>query len=297
MILFKKATDIHKYIDSQQKNGNSVGFIPTMGALHQGHISLVEMSKVPNQLTVCSIFINPTQFNDPKDFEKYPVTLEKDIAMLEAVGCDVLFLPAVIEMYPEAGTNILSLKGLLTAKHYELGYLEEILEGKFRPGHFQGVCMIMQRLLEIIHPDNLYLGQKDYQQCMVIRKLIDLIGLENTIKVTICPTLRETDGLAMSSRNMRLNKKERKKASIIYQCLEQIRDNLQLESLSVLKTKASILLNAEGFKIDYIEIVDANTLSKISDTEFTGQYGKKKIVALVAAFLNEVRLIDNMILN
>ena len=297
MILFKKATDIHKYIDSQQKNGNSVGFIPTMGALHQGHISLVEMSKVPNQLTVCSIFINPTQFNDPKDFEKYPVTLEKDIAMLEAVGCDVLFLPAVIEMYPEAGTNILSLKGLLTAKHYELGYLEEILEGKFRPGHFQGVCMIMQRLLEIILPDNLYLGQKDYQQCMVIRKLIDLIGLENTIKVTICPTLRETDGLAMSSRNMRLNKKERKKASIIYQCLELIKDNLQLESLSVLKTKASILLNAEGFKIDYIEIVDANTLSKISDTEFTGQYGKKKIVALVAAFLNEVRLIDNMILN
>ncbi len=297
MILFKKATDIYKYIDSQQKNGNSVGFIPTMGALHQGHISLVEMSKVSNQLTVCSIFINPTQFNDPKDFEKYPVTLEKDIAMLEAVGCDVLFLPAVIEMYPEAGTNILSLKGLLTAKHYELGYLEEILEGKFRPGHFQGVCMIMQRLLEIILPDNLYLGQKDYQQCMVIRKLIDLIGLENTIKVTICPTLRETDGLAMSSRNMRLNKKERKKASIIYQCLELIRDNLQLESLSVLKTKASILLNAEGFKIDYIEIVDANTLSKISDTEFTGQYGKKKIVALVAAFLNEVRLIDNMILN
>ncbi len=297
MILFKKATDIHKYIDSQQKNGNSVGFIPTMGALHQGHISLVEMSKVPNQLTVCSIFINPTQFNDPKDFEKYPVTLEKDIAMLEAVGCDVLFLPAVIEMYPEAGTNILSLKGLLTAKHFELGYLEEILEGKFRPGHFQGVCMIMQRLLEIILPDNLYLGQKDYQQCMVIRKLIDLIGLENTIKVTICPTLRETDGLAMSSRNMRLNKKERKKASIIYQCLELIRDNLQLESLSVLKTKASILLNAEGFKIDYIQIVDANTLSKISDTEFAGQSGKKKIVALVAAFLNEVRLIDNMILN
>lgn len=297
MILFKKATDIHKYIDSQQKNGSSVGFIPTMGALHQGHISLVEMSKMSNQFTVCSLFVNPTQFNDPKDFEKYPVTLEKDIAMLEAVGCDALFLPAVTDMYPEAGTNNQALKGLLTTKHYELGYLEEILEGKFRPGHFQGVCMIMQRLLEIILPDNLYLGQKDYQQCMVIRKLIDLIGLENSIKVTICPTLRETDGLAMSSRNMRLNMKERKTATSIYQCLELIRDNLQSESLSVLKMKAGILLNAEGFKIDYFEIVDANTLSKISDTEFAGQSGKKKMVALVAAFLNEVRLIDNMILN
>ena len=297
MILFKKAADLHKYIDSQQKTGDLVGFIPTMGALHNGHISLLEMSKKVNNITVCSIFVNPTQFNDPKDFEKYPVTLEKDILMLDAVECDVLFIPAISEMYPEERINNLSLKDKLAASHYDLGYLEEILEGKFRPGHFQGVCMIMQRLLEIILPDNLYLGQKDYQQCMVIKKLIELIDLKDTIKVTICPTLRETDGLAMSSRNTRLNKEERKTATAIFHCLEMIKDNLKNESLFELKRKATFLLNAAGFKIDYIEIVDTTTLSSIQDAEIIGQYGKKKMVVLVAAFLHEVRLIDNMLLN
>ena len=297
MILFKKVTDLHNYIDNQQNKGNSVGYIPTMGALHNGHISLIEKSKKANHLTVCSIFINPTQFNDPTDFEKYPVTLEKDIAILEEVYCDVLFLPTVSEMYPEERKNNLSLKSKIPTRHYDLGYLEEILEGKFRPGHFQGVCMIMQRLLEIILPDNLYLGQKDYQQCMVIKKLIELIGLENKIKITICPTLREADGLAMSSRNIRLNKEERKTATTINHCLEMMKDNLKKESLSELIMKTTLILNSAGINIEYVEIVDANTLSKIQDLEFTGKNGQNKMVVLVAVFLNEVRLIDNMILN
>ena len=297
MILFKKVKDLHKHLDSQQKKGKSIGFVPTMGALHNGHISLLKMSKKVNSVTVCSIFVNPTQFNDPKDFEKYPVTLEKDILLLESVDCAILFLPSVSEMYPEERINNLPLKDKSPSRHYDLGFLEEILEGKFRPGHFQGVCIIMHRLLEIILPDNLYLGQKDYQQCMVIKKLIELIDLEDTIKVTICPTLRETDGLAMSSRNTRLNKEERETATTLYHCLAMIKENIEKESLPELKRKAAILLNAAGFSIDYVEIVEANSLSIIQGAEFAGKNEKKKMVALVAAFLNEVRLIDNMILN
>ncbi|MFZ1534928.1 MAG: pantoate--beta-alanine ligase, partial [Chitinophagaceae bacterium] len=201
MILFKKATDLRKWVDAQSKKGNSIAFVPTMGALHAGHISLIDAASKENQVTISSIFVNPTQFNDLKDFEKYPITIEKDIEMLEAAGCNVLFLPSVKEIYPE---------GIKPEMQYELGYIETILEGKFRPGHFQGVCMVVHRLLDIVQPDNLYLGQKDYQQCMVISKLVELINQQDTIKVNICPTLREKDGLAMSSRNMRLNEDERK---------------------------------------------------------------------------------------
>ncbi len=282
MILFKKAADLGKWIDSQQKMENSIGFVPTMGALHPGHISLIEISKSLNQVTISSIFVNPAQFNEPADFQKYPVTLEKDIFMLEEAGCDVLFLPSVEEMYP---------KGINTKKNYDLGYLETVLEGKFRPGHFQGVCMIVHQLLEIVQPDNLYLGQKDYQQCMVIKKLVELLKQNHKIKITICPTLREPDGLAMSSRNMRLNTDERKTAAIIYNSLKQIKVNLEKGDLTELKKNATTMLEEAGFSIDYVEIADATTLSVINEWD-----GKQKIVALVAAFINEVRLIDNMLL-
>lgn len=254
-----------------------------MGALHQGHISLIKSSSKSNQVTVCSIFVNPTQFNDPKDYEKYPVTIEKDIELLENAGCDVLFVPSVAEMYPE---------GLDLPIHYDLGYLETILEGKFRPGHFQGVCVVVHRLLEKVLPDNLYLGQKDYQQCMVIAKLVELIGLKNEITINICPTLREADGLAMSSRNIRLKEDERKKAVVIFQSLLFIRDNLKEGDLSVLKHEANSLLTKNGFKTDYIEIAGAKDLSLANEWD-----GKTKLVAVAAAFLNEVRLIDNMLLN
>jgi pantoate--beta-alanine ligase len=283
MILFKKAIDLRNYLDIQRTQGKKYGFVPTMGALHEGHISLLDSSKNIDELTVCSIFVNPTQFNDPADFEKYPITLEKDIAMLESAGCDILFLPPVAEMYPK-GTN--------PALHYDLGYLETILEGRYRPGHFQGVCMVVHRLLEIVKPDNLYIGQKDYQQCMVIKKLIDLIGLRNLVKLNISPTLRNADGLAMSSRNMRLNDEERKKATAIYQTLCYIKDKLNNGSLLQLKEKGTAMLTEKGFKVDYVEIADADNLQPVDHWD-----GKQKLVALAAAHLNQVRLIDNILLN
>ncbi len=283
MIIFKKAADLRLYLDEQKKNDRSVGFAPTMGALHKGHISLLEASKKENDLTVCSIFVNPTQFNDPTDFEKYPVTIEKDIYLLEKAGCDILFLPPVAEIYPD---------GFNKQKKYDLGKLETILEGKFRPGHFQGVCMVMERLLDIIHPDKLYLGQKDYQQCMVIKQLIRLMGMENTSALIVCPTLREPDGLAMSSRNMRLNEEERKRAVTIYNILTGIKNNLRPSSVVTIKDKAIEELTSKGFKVDYVEIADAITLEPVIKWD-----GSQKLVALIAAFNNEVRLIDNMLIN
>lgn len=283
MIIFKKAADLRHYLAEQKKRKRSVGFAPTMGALHQGHISLLEASKKDNDITTSSIFINPAQFNDPADFEKYPVTIEKDIYMLEKAGCDILFLPSVREIYPDGFTN---------HKQYDLGQLETLLEGKFRPGHFQGVCMVVERLLNIVCPGKLYLGQKDYQQCMVITRLIQLMGIEKDTTLVVCPTLREPDGLAMSSRNIRLNEEERKRAVAIYNVLTGIKNNLQPSSLINLINKAVEELAAKGFRVDYVEIADASTLEPVTEWN-----GRQKLVALVAAFNNEVRLIDNMLIN
>jgi pantoate--beta-alanine ligase len=283
MILFKKVTDLRNYLDAQVSKEKKIGFVPTMGALHSGHISLAKACKQANDLTVSSIFVNPTQFNDKKDFEKYPITIEQDIRMLEGAGCDILFLPSVAEMYP-AGTD--------RQKHYELGELETRLEGKYRPGHFQGVCMVVHRLLDIVQPHHLYLGQKDYQQCMVIAKLLELTGMKDNTSVTISPTLREPTGLAMSSRNMRLTEEEKKRAATIYHSLCLIKDQLAKGDITALKDKASSLLEENHFRVDYVEIADAGTLEPVKLWD-----GKQKLVALVAAFLGEVRLIDNMKLN
>jgi pantoate--beta-alanine ligase len=282
MLLFKRKSDLQSYLAMQKEKELSTGFIPTMGALHPGHLSLIEQSRKDTSITVCSIFVNPTQFNDPKDFEKYPVTIEKDILLLESAGCDVLFLPAVEEIYP-GGEKVKN-------EHYDLGYLETILEGKYRPGHFQGVCKVVHRLLDIVKPGKLYLGQKDYQQCMVITRLIEIAG-HAPMEVIICPTLRETDGLAMSSRNTRLNEEERKKAPAIYRALNYIKDHLQKGNLQSIKEAAYSILLAEGFRIDYIETADAVTLQPVNEWD-----GRQKLVALTAAFLNEVRLIDNLII-
>ncbi len=280
MIIFKKAADIGIFLQQKRQNNPKTGFVPTMGALHQGHISLIESARSENDLVVCSIFVNPTQFNDPKDFQNYPITIENDIDLLEKAGCDALFLPAVEEMYPA---------GLENKKTYALGYLETVLEGRYRPGHFQGVCQVVHRLLTIVPADRLYLGQKDFQQCMVIRKMIELENLP--IETVICPTLRETDGLAMSSRNMRLDKEAREKAVEISRTLLHIKSSLKTGDLSELKTAAVEQLNRTGFKTDYVEIADADTLELIGRWD-----GKRKLVALCAAFLGEVRLIDNMLL-
>jgi pantoate--beta-alanine ligase len=283
MILYKRGADLHKYIDIQRGNEIKIAFVPTMGALHEGHISLVSEARQSDALSVCSIFVNPTQFNDPADYKKYPITLEKDMAALEEAGCDVLFLPSVDEMYPY-GTD--------EKFHYDIGYLETILEGKYRPGHFQGVCRVVHRLLEIVEPDQLYLGQKDYQQCLVIKRLLQLTGLDQSIRINISPTLREKNGLAMSSRNMRLDEGSRKKAMAIHESLSQIRKTIHPGLLTALKEQAVLELAGKGFKPDYIEIADAGNLSLVNHWD-----GKQKLVALAAASLNDVRLIDNILLN
>ncbi len=283
MILFKKAEDLHIYLEKQRKSGKKYGFVPTMGALHAGHISLIEASRKTNDLTVGSIFINPTQFNDQSDFEKYPVTLEKDITWLHMANCDIVFQPRVSEMYPD-GTSVF--------RSYDLGYLEQILEGTYRPGHFQGVCAIVHRLLEIVKPDHLYIGQKDYQQCMVIKKLIEIIGMDSLVTLHISPTLREPDGLAMSSRNSRLSSGERKKASAIFQALLFVKENIVPGDLDALKKAAVKKLREDGFKVDYVEIAAAESLQLTKHWD-----GTEKLVVLAAAYLNEVRLIDNLLVN
>lgn len=279
MVIIKEQKKIGEFIKSLKISSQNIGFVPTMGALHEGHISLIKKSRSENVTTVCSIFINPTQFNNLIDLKKYPVTLESDIYLLEKTGCDVLFLPTSAEMYIAGEDN----------EHYELGFLENILEGIYRPGHFQGVCIIVDKLLKAINPTTLYLGRKDYQQCMVISKMMS-IKHKNVI-LQICETIREQDGLAMSSRNMRLNEVERQYAVKIIECLNYIKNNIQPGNLEEIKLNATNYLTKNGYRVDYTEIADANTLEIVQEWN-----GEQKLVALVAAFLNDVRLIDNIIL-
>ena len=278
MILFKRAGDLAGWLEQQRVSGRSIGFVPTLGALHAGHISLIDISKKSTSLTVCSIFVNPTQFNDPKDFKKYPVTIEKDIYLLEKAGTDVLFLPEVNELYPGGTADL---------EKYDLGALETILEGKYRPGHFQGVCQVMRRLLDLVRPDHLFMGQKDYQQCMVIRRLLELMGAGTQLHP--CPIVREADGLAMSSRNLRLTEKERAKAPAIYRALTLLKEGGP-DNWPTLVARAGKMLEEAGFRVDYVEVAEAGTLAPVTGKE-TGA-----VVALIAAFLGEIRLIDNMIL-
>jgi len=283
MIIIKKANDLHHHLEQCRERNEDIGFVPTMGALHDGHLSLLKTSLKENKLSVCSIFVNPAQFNDPTDFKKYPSTIDDDILKLETNGCDILFLPSVAEIYPD---------GFEVKKKYELGYLDNILEGEFRPGHFQGVCMAVERLLLIVQPDKLYLGQKDYQQCMIITRLAQLMGLEERVEIRICPILREKDGLAMSSRNMRLSKEERAKAPALYETLVFLQQNIRNGSLQDLKKQATDDLQKKGFKPDYVEIANAETLKAINEWD-----ARTNILGLVAAYIDGVRLIDNMMLN
>ncbi len=280
MIIFKESGPLRKHLSRLRKKGE-IGFVPTMGALHPGHLQLVRRSRAENLSTLCSIFINPTQFNDPQDFKKYPVTTESDIQMLEHEGCDILFMPSVDNIYPD---------GLAEGKLYQLGELEKILEGKFRPGHFQGVCQVVDVLLSIVSPNRLYLGQKDYQQCMVIAKMLELT--EKKPELVICETVREPDGLAMSSRNRRLSPSERSKAVTIFAALVYAKGHLVSGPLGKIKEQALNMLQSEGFRPDYFEFAHARTLEI-----FDHWNGQDPVVAVAAAFLGEVRLIDNMILN
>ena len=277
MVIIRKISLLRDHLSRVRAIG-SIGFVPTMGALHEGHLDLIRASLSGNRVTVASIFVNPAQFNDPRDFEKYPVTIEKDIRLLESQGCDLLFLPAVMEIYPE---------GNFGDEYYELGRLDRELEGRFRPGHFQGVCKVVSRLLDAVDPDRLYLGQKDYQQCMVIARLLELKGL--TSDLCICPTRRERDGLAMSSRNVRLSPHARSIAPLIHGMLEYARSNLRPGDLGHLRQYIMKNLKDGGFVPEYVEFANASDLSLRSNWD-----GREPMIALAAAYLDGVRLIDNM---
>jgi pantoate--beta-alanine ligase len=280
MVIFKRAADVQDYLRQQER---PLGFIPTMGALHAGHISLMRQAREEGFLTVCSIFVNPTQFNDREDFNKYPKSIEADTKLLLEAGCDILFMPDEQDVYPS---------GSVTAKAYDFGTLEGLLEGAHRPGHFRGVGQVVGRLLEIIQPKRLYMGQKDYQQCLVISKLIDMMGKGEEIELKVCPTVREADGLAMSSRNRRLTDPQRTLASVIYQCLVSIQSKAGSTPFSIVQKECLDLLSCKGFEPEYVALADGDTLEPLSDYD-----SSKKQVALIAARIGKVRLIDNMLIS
>ena len=281
MIIFKKVKDITNYLQKQKEAKNSIGFVPTMGALHEGHMSLLRECNKMSGISVCSIFVNPTQFNNQEDLAKYPKTVPQDIMLLEQNGCDVLFLPDEREIYRDKKSK---------EKHFDLGKLETMLEGKFRPGHFQGVCLVVEKLLGIVNPEFLFLGQKDYQQCLVIEHLVALMGIN--IRIIICPILREESGLAMSSRNLRLNPSDRKLASNLYHTLVSIKNRLPSEDFVQLREQAIKDLESKGFTIEYLELASKNNLERVSP--FNPQ---EDLIILIAAFLGGVRLIDNLFIN
>jgi len=276
MIIFKKAEAIGQYLKNLECSGKKTGFVPTMGALHQGHLSLIEQSREKSDLTICSIFINPRQFNNSNDLQQYPVTLEEDIRLLEQSGCDLLFIPSPEEIYPPD----------YQAKTYPLGQLEQVLEGEHRPGHFQGVCAVVERLLHIIPCDTLFLGEKDFQQCLVIKKLLEI--MDEKIELNICPTLRETDGLAMSSRNLRLNPKQRVIAAALYKALHHIAHKKDHATLLNNIDEAKQMIAHAGFQLDYLKVCDEHL------HELNSFHPNTKAIALVAASLDGIRLIDNM---
>ena len=277
MQIIKTIATLKNELNFYKLAGKKIGFVPTMGALHEGHLSLIKRATEQNEVSVCSIFVNPTQFNNVDDFNKYPITLDADIELLEKTNCTLLFLPTVAEMYPPDEVFY----------EYRLGDIETILEGKYRPGHFQGVCVIVDKLLEAVKPTVMYLGRKDYQQCMVIQTMMYYNLSE--VKLVICETVREPDGLAMSSRNKRLNAQERLQAVCIITALKKLQQDVQHHNIEYAIIQATLFLKHNGFKVDYIAVADAETLLPITNWD-----KKNKAVALVAAYLNEVRLIDNI---
>jgi pantoate--beta-alanine ligase len=253
------------------------GFVPTMGALHDGHISLIHRAKADNDVVICSIFVNPTQFNDPGDLEKYPRPIEADIRKLVAANCDILFNPPVSEMYESN-----------EYWHLNIGQLEFLLEGEFRPGHYQGVTQVVYKLLDIIKPTNLYMGQKDYQQFMVVSRMVELLNMP--VKMVMCPIEREPDGLAMSSRNIHLTTDDRKHSLVLSKALNWVKQNFNKSSISQLEEDAMNMLQAEpGVQPDYFEIADGKTLLPADEHSQT-------IVALTAAKVGKTRLIDNILI-
>ena len=281
MQIFKQIAPLKAFLKESKYRGKSIGLIPTMGALHAGHISLFKASKAQNDLTVGSIFVNPIQFNNANDLSKYPRTLEKDIQLLETVGCDVLFNPEAAEMYPQQATVTL-----------DFGSLDKVMEGKFRPGHFSGVALVVSKLFNIVQPDRAYFGQKDWQQFAIIRKLIEELNFDITLHSVA--TLRESDGLALSSRNLRLDSEQRRKANVFYEALLQAKTDLKAgEPLTRVKAKVrDVIEKPADVKLEYFELADSKNLNLLENVEQSG-----KPIMCIAGYVGDIRLIDNMFLD
>ena len=256
-----------------------IALVPTMGALHPGHVSLIKAAQQIADFVVCSVFVNPTQFTDPKDLEKYPRPVEHDIRMLEEAGCDLVFMPSVTEMYPQQ-----------EQWHIDLGSAEFLLEGAYRKGHYQGVTQIVKKLFDAVQPNKALFGQKDYQQVLMIQNMVQYFNLP--IEIVTCPIIREQDGLAMSSRNIHLSAADREHALVLSKALDFVKTNFEQQSVQALEAQASAMIReTPGVELDYFTIVDGTTLEPQEDKQ------AKNLVALVAAKVGHTRLIDNMLLS
>lgn len=284
MNTYSTIAELTAAIEKAKAAKKSIGLVPTMGALHEGHLSLVERARKENDIVVVSVFVNPIQFNNKEDLAKYPRTVENDLALLEKAGADIAFTPSVEEMYPEPVTTV-----------YHFGPIEEVMEGPRRPGHFSGVAVVVRRLFELTQPDRAYFGEKDFQQIAIIRDL--LRQMNSSIQLVPCPIVRADDGLALSSRNMRLSKEAREVAPTIYATLQQAVEMSEFEDVEdvklwVLDTLASFhevndLPNGLCFEPEYFEIVDDTTLQPIENWD-----DAKGSVGCIAVWLDGVRLID-----
>jgi pantoate--beta-alanine ligase len=278
MKIITTINDIQLEVRKLRVAGLSVGFVPTMGALHDGHLSLLKRAMDENDITISSIFVNPIQFNNKQDLEKYPRTLDDDYIKLEAAACDIVFTPSAEEMYPDDVVDI----------SYDFGLLEQLMEGKHRPGHFNGVAVVVKKLFDICIPDRAYFGEKDFQQLTIIKELVKKEAID--IEIIGCPIIREADGLAMSSRNVRLTENERSIAPNIFRTLSQLKKQASVSSPeSVLKEAIDALNQYPEIKIEYVQVVDEYTLLPVTTWDEA-----KHIRSFVALFLGEVRLIDNM---
>ncbi len=280
MEIFKEISPLKAFLRDVRKAGKTIGLVPTMGALHRGHLSLISASKAANDVTVSTVFVNPTQFNNPADLLNYPRTLDKDTEMLKEVRCDVLFAPETNEIYPTTSTIKL-----------DFGHLDKVMEGKFRPGHFSGVGLVVSKLFHIVEPDNAYFGQKDWQQFAVITRLVEELNFP--LKLHSIPTLREPDGLALSSRNLRLSSSQRKLATVFYRALQFAQQALQQKGdIKRVKTQvAELVAREDGVKLEYFEIADSKNLNVLENVDKANQP-----ILCIAGFVGEVRLIDNMFL-
>ncbi|MBR4156139.1 MAG: pantoate--beta-alanine ligase [Bacteroidales bacterium] len=277
MEVFNFIVDIQRFVEEKHKLGLKVGFVPTMGALHEGHLSLINRAKNDNNIVVSSVFVNPIQFNNPTDLEKYPRTPELDIEKLKNAGCDAVFMPSVEEMYPEKVED-----------HYDFGDLERVMEGACRPGHFNGVAIVVRKLFEIVNPDKAYFGEKDFQQLAIIKKMV--CNLNMGLEIVPCPIIRENDGLAMSSRNVRLNEEERAIAPKIFATLNDAVSKKDSMSPAEMREYAlAKYAEIKEFDVEYVEITDEINLQSINNWN---ECEHARI--FVALQLGPVRLIDNV---